>query len=91
MQEGGDVRRCRAKTRSGHSCKNAPMANGRCRMHGGKSTGPPPEKMRGNKNAVVTGERETITIWKIPEDERSCLSNVDHDVLAQTITISTLR
>ncbi len=27
---------CGAKTRSGHPCKNAPMANGRCRMHGGK-------------------------------------------------------
>jgi hypothetical protein len=26
---------CGAKTRNGHSCKNAPMQNGRCRMHGG--------------------------------------------------------
>jgi hypothetical protein len=28
---------CGAKTRSGAPCKNAPMSNGRCRMHGGKS------------------------------------------------------
>ncbi len=28
---------CNAKTRAGGLCKNAPMANGRCRMHGGKS------------------------------------------------------
>ena len=32
--------RCGAKTRSGAPCKAPAMANGRCRMHGGKSTGP---------------------------------------------------
>lgn len=32
--------RCGAKTRSGTPCKGPAMANGRCRMHGGKSTGP---------------------------------------------------
>ena len=31
---------CGAKTRSGKPCKNLPMKNGRCRMHGGASTGP---------------------------------------------------
>ena len=31
--------RCGAKTRSGTPCKSPAMANGRCRMHGGKSTG----------------------------------------------------
>jgi len=34
------ARRCGAKTRKGPPCKNWAMANGRCRMHGGKSTGP---------------------------------------------------
>lgn len=29
---------CNAKTRNGSKCKIAGMANGRCRMHGGKST-----------------------------------------------------
>jgi hypothetical protein len=32
--------RCGARTRSGNPCKSPAMANGRCRMHGGKSTGP---------------------------------------------------
>lgn len=32
--------RCGAKTRQGTSCRAPAMANGRCRMHGGKSTGP---------------------------------------------------
>ena len=32
--------RCGAKTRKGTPCKGPAMTNGRCRMHGGKSTGP---------------------------------------------------
>ena len=32
--------RCGARTRSGVKCKAPAMSNGRCRMHGGKSTGP---------------------------------------------------
>ena len=32
--------RCGAKTRLGCPCKGPAMANGRCRMHGGASTGP---------------------------------------------------
>jgi hypothetical protein len=32
--------RCGAKTRQGTPCRAPAMANGRCRMHGGKSTGP---------------------------------------------------
>src|SRR5690625_6299623 len=44
-------KRCGAKTRSGGKCKNWAMANGRCRMHGGKSTGPPKQ----NSNARTHG------------------------------------
>ena len=35
-----NARRCRARTRKGHECRSPAMANGRCRMHGGASTGP---------------------------------------------------
>lgn len=34
-----DAITCGAKTRSGAPCRNLPMKNGRCRMHGGASTG----------------------------------------------------
>ncbi|MEX1203623.1 MAG: HGGxSTG domain-containing protein [Dongiaceae bacterium] len=34
------VPRCGAHTRAGHPCRQPAMANGRCRLHGGKSTGP---------------------------------------------------
>ena len=44
--------RCGAKTRSGTPCKAPAMANGRCRMHGGKSTGPrTPEGLERSRNA----------------------------------------
>ncbi len=39
----GDLRcapRCGARTRAGHGCRQPAMRNGRCRLHGGKSTGP---------------------------------------------------
>jgi hypothetical protein len=32
--------RCRARTRTGGCCRQPAMKNGRCRMHGGLSTGP---------------------------------------------------
>lgn len=32
--------RCGAKTRAGSACLQPAMKNGRCRMHGGASTGP---------------------------------------------------
>ena len=50
--------RCGAKTRAGTSCKSPAMKNGRCRMHGGKSTGAP----KGNQNALKHGfyTREAI-------------------------------
>ncbi len=43
--------RCGAKTRSGASCSNWAMPNGRCRMHGGASPGAQP----GNRNAWKHG------------------------------------
>ena len=34
-----EIPRCEAKTRSGGLCGHFAMKNGRCRYHGGKSTG----------------------------------------------------
>lgn len=55
MQNKPHANYCGAKTRSGEPCKNRAMPNGRCRMHGGKSTGAPPEKMKKNQNAATHG------------------------------------
>ncbi len=43
--------RCGASTRAGNTCCAPAMANGRCRMHGGKSPGAP----MGNSNALKHG------------------------------------
>lgn len=77
--------RCGAKTRSGHRCKkpagwgtNHP-GTGRCRLHGGCSTGPP----KGNKNAVRTGEYETILLDALDDEERRLYAQIQTDKLNQ--------
>lgn len=42
--------RCRAGTRNRKPCQSPPVANGRCRMHGGSSPGAP----KGNKKRIQT-------------------------------------
>lgn len=44
---------CGAKTRAGGQCKAPAMKNGRCRVHGGASTGNP--RAHGNTSAVKHG------------------------------------
>ncbi len=53
------------KKRTAEKCKNKPMENGKCRFHGGLSTGPKDkekhsESLKGNKNAVKTHQYETL-------------------------------
>lgn len=43
---------CGARTRGGTDCQAPAMSNGRCRMHGGLASGPPP----GNQNALKHGQ-----------------------------------
>ena len=46
--------RCGAKTRRGTPCKRAALPNGRCRLHGGLSTGPRTEDGRKRMQAAKT-------------------------------------
>ncbi len=46
--------RCGAATRGGCACRAPAMANGRCRMHGGRSTGPRTEAGRARLRAAHT-------------------------------------
>ena len=57
--------RCGAKCRSGQSCQNASMKNGRCRMHGGKSTGAP----------VKHGHRTKVATFQLKAD-RALINNL---------------
>jgi hypothetical protein len=46
--------RCGARTRSGSPCRSAAMPNGRCRMHGGPSTGARTEEGKARIRAAST-------------------------------------
>jgi hypothetical protein len=56
---------CGAKTRRGTPCKGPAMANGRCRMHGGTSTGPrTPEGLERCRMANWKhGRRSAEAVW----------------------------
>lgn len=47
LNKANSSKRCGAKTRTAHPCKSPAMPNGRCRMHGGKSSGAPRGKAHG--------------------------------------------
>lgn len=65
---------CGAKTRSGQPCKNRAMPNGRCRMHGGKSTGAPPAKLKKNSNAKKHG----LFAKYLPQETLDIVNEIDN-------------
>jgi hypothetical protein len=66
--------RCEARSRSGNPCKGPAMANGRCRFHGGMSTGPrTPEGLeRSRKANWKHGLRSAETIAARREAAAAC-------------------
>lgn len=88
--------RCGARTSSGQPCKAQAgkgtdhLGTGRCKHHGGASSGAPV----GNKNAVSTGEYESI-LWDVLEaDERELAAKVQMDkvkLLEEEIALITIR
>ncbi|MGA8601739.1 MAG: HGGxSTG domain-containing protein [Beijerinckiaceae bacterium] len=59
--------RCGARSkRAGEPCRAAAMKNGRCRMHGGKSTGAP----KGNQNALKHGKDTAAAQAALREQNR---------------------
>lgn len=76
---------CGAKTRSGHTCKNSAMANGRCRLHGGKSTGP--KNNHGNQNAKKHG----IYAKFITDDEWQAVGKSELDTLDDELRLCKVR
>jgi hypothetical protein len=85
--------RCGAKTRSGTPCKAPAMANGRCRMHGGKSTGPrTPEGLERSRKANWKHglySAESITerkfIRQLLRNSRETLEQVEKNVEAEAV------
>lgn len=75
---------CNAKTRSGCQCKNRAMANGKCRMHGGKSTGP----KIGSQNHKTPG---SIYSKFMTDEELEVLDQTELDNLDQEIKVYRIR
>ncbi len=87
---------CRAKTRAGTPCKRPAgwgtdhPGTGRCKLHGGKSTGPPSN----NKNAVKTGEHEAIWFDALDEEEKNLVQGINTSKIQQLeeeIRLTTIR
>ena len=79
-----EQKRCGAKTKSGEACKKRALKNGRCKLHGGKSTGPKDrakhsESLKGNKNALKHGLYETIWLDTLTEEEQELYLQVSTD------------
>lgn len=71
--------RCGAHCRTtGNPCLNAPMANGRCRMHGGKSTGRP-HKSGYYSQAAVLQRRQLHHLMKTLDGLVQALDEVKND------------
>lgn len=79
---------CGAKTRIGGHCKKAGLNNGRCRLHGGKSTGPKDkakhsESLKSNANALKHGLYESIWLDTLTDEERKLYFQVETTPTAQ--------
>lgn len=61
--------KCGAKCRSGEPCKNPAMKNGRCRMHGGKSTGAPIKHGQRTKAAIAQRKADQALIGALRKIE----------------------
>lgn len=79
------AKHCGAKTRSGGRCKSLPMANGRCRLHGGKSTGP--KDCRGNQNARKHG----IYGSHLTPEERAQFDAIELGAVDQELRLARIR
>ncbi len=80
--------RCKAKTRRGTLCQCRAMPNGRCRLHGGLSTGPKTEDgierirravtKHGRYSASAKAEQQSIRA--LLRDARAWLGHVGNEV-----------
>lgn len=83
--EGGDHMQCKATAKqTGRRCRNRAVKGYTvCRFHGANPTNRGGGARPGNKNAVTTGEHETIWPDQLDETERSLYDRISLDVLQQ--------
>lgn len=72
-------KRCTATNRQGQRCKLPPEPGFNvCRFHGARGGAP-----KGNKNALKTGEYETIWLDQLEDEEKELVSQIDLDAVGQ--------
>ncbi len=70
--------RCGARSRGGGSCRGPAMANGRCRMHGGASTGPrTPEGLARSRRARYRHGFRSAEITAFRQEARAAIRRLD--------------
>jgi hypothetical protein len=71
--------KCGAKTRAGGRCRKPKMPNGRCKYHGGMSTGPkvPNTRLNAFKHGIYTKQ---LLPDEMPVYAAIILGNVDHEI-----------
>lgn len=79
---------CGAKTRAGGTCKAPAMKNGRCRVHGGSSTGPNDAARPGNTNAVKHGFYSSALL---DDEERELYSRAEIGSLDDEIRLAKVK
>lgn len=57
--------RCEAKTRTGGACQAPATQNGRCKLHGGRSTGP---KSEAGRQRIAEAQRRRWERWRSARD-----------------------
>lgn len=73
---------CGAKTRAGTPCKTKPMKNGRCRMHGGSSTGP--KTPEGKAKISSNSRKHGAYIDRLLNEEEKEIYQFLHDQTVET-------
>lgn len=78
---------CGSKTRSGEPCKrHAIPGSSRCKLHGGKSTGP--KEQRGNKNAAKPG---SIYSQFLTDAENDMLASIELGKVDDELRLTRIR
>ena len=75
--------RCGAKTRNGTSCQCPAMANGRCRLHGGLSTGPKTADGIERIRRAVTKHGRYTAAAKMEQNQYRALLQDGHELMRQ--------
>jgi hypothetical protein len=80
------AKHCGAKNRKGGSCKQPPMPNGRCRYHGGLSTGP-----KDTTNSAKNSLKHGIYATRMTEEEIAITRSIQLGTVDDELRLTRIR